>query len=78
MARILRANMPSNVTVRQAAASDVDGQAHLRFPINDGFETEVLGSIDPANTAVASADFRTIEVPTVRLDSLDLAPIRIR
>src|ERR1700681_4902013 len=29
MARILRANMPSNVTVRQGAVSDVDGQARL-------------------------------------------------
>jgi FkbM family methyltransferase len=75
MARILRANMPSNVTIRQAAVSDVDGQARLRFPVHDGFESDVLGTIDPANTAVASADFRTIEVATVRLDSLALASI---
>jgi FkbM family methyltransferase len=75
MARILRASMPSNVTIRQAAVSDVDGQAQLRFPVHDGFETDVLGTIDPANAAVASADFRTIEVATVRLDALELAPI---
>jgi FkbM family methyltransferase len=75
MARILRASMPPNVTVRQVAVSDVDGQAQLRFPVNAGIETDVLGTIDPANTAVASADFRTIEVATVQLDSLSLDPI---
>jgi FkbM family methyltransferase len=75
MARILRANMPANVKVTQAAASDRDGQAQLRFPVNDGFETDVLGTIDPANTAVVSADYRTINVDIVRLDSSALPSV---
>jgi FkbM family methyltransferase len=75
MAHILRASMPANVTVVEAAVSNVDGHAQLRFPINDGFEADVLGSIDSANTAVASTVFRTINVTTVRLDSLALANI---
>jgi FkbM family methyltransferase len=75
MARILRANMPANVKVTRAAVSNVDGQARLRFPINGGFEDDVLGTIDSSNTAVVSADYRTVDVVTVRLDSWAMAPV---
>jgi FkbM family methyltransferase len=65
LARVLRKSLPRNVTVIQAAVSNLHGSAELRVPLRKDQSVESLATLEPVKGWGA---FQTMTVPIVILD----------
>ena len=67
MAAVLRAAFPIGATIYEAAASDTNGTTQLHVPMIDGREDQGIASVE---TGALAGDYGSVEVQTVKLDTL--------
>ncbi len=75
MAADLRKKLKPNVTVHEAAVSDVDGTAELRIPYRDGMRMHGLSTIAPANSLEGATRTESVQCSRIRLDTVINEPI---